>query len=88
MAKCPKCGKQIDFLKYYVYGCVKEHNLWIADDGRAAYEYIDTVEGEYEEFCCPECGKTLFRSQEDAEKFLKGDVEAYIKAMGSLKEEE
>ena len=87
MPFCPRCGKRVDFLKNYVYGCTEEYNLRIAVNGEPLYEYLDTVEGEHEEYCCPKCGATLFDNREDAVKFLKDDVEVHIKAMGGLRGE-
>ena len=77
MPVCPRCGKEIHFLKNYVYDCVNEYDF----DGEG-YHFVDCVEGKAEEYCCPYCGAVLFDNEEDARKFLKGDLETQLKAMG------
>ena len=74
MPVCPKCGKQIDFLKNYVYSCTNEYILRITSTGEPEYKFIDAVDGESEEFCCPECGAKLFEEEADAINFLKQDL--------------
>ena len=74
MPVCPKCGKQINFLKNYVYSCTNEYALKVSNTGEPEYEFIDVIGGEREEFCCPECGERLFEKEEDAVNFLKQDL--------------
>jgi len=65
MPKCPKCGKEIEYLDYTQpakasvkpAGGYLEYCWWD--------EYV--AEGEYE---CPECGEVLFDSEEEAERFF------------------
>jgi len=81
MPFCPHCGKRIDHLVYWECS-VNEANFY--GDTYGDFETVDVSECGYD---CPECGVTLFSDEEDARKFLKDDVEAQLKAMGSLKEE-
>ena len=75
--KCPKCGKEIDFLKNYVSGITEEYNLSLDRNGEPDYEYANTLtwagDGEYR---CPRCDEALFKDEEEAVKFLKGGEEA------------
>jgi hypothetical protein len=72
MPKCPKCGEEIDHLHYYAYELQKA-DFDVFDNGDFEYNSWDSlcdVKGE-PEYCCPECSATLFRSQDEAIKFLK-----------------
>jgi hypothetical protein len=73
MSKCPECGNEIDYLMVYVvemheytFMLMKEKQL---DNVR--YEETDAWIGDFMDFKCPECGKTLFYSEEEAKMFLK-----------------
>jgi len=89
---CPKCGKEIDRLisvECPMY--VKKYEVYVAEDGLLDYGecvYEKLIENDVEGYECPECGETLFYSWQEAEEFLKGSVEAQIKAMGVLKKDE
>jgi len=67
LAICPNCGKQISFLKNYVYNSVVEYNFNGSD-----YEFVDCHGGDLEEFCCPECGYKIIEDEQQAKKFLSG----------------
>ena len=89
MPFCPKCGKEIDRLisvEYPTY--VEDWEVYINEDGNLDYGEClekETIDSEIDGYKCPECGATLFYSWGEAEEFLKGDVEAQIKAMKVLK---
>jgi len=76
MPKCPKCGKEIDYLVDYSPAWQK-YEMRIDKNGDAHYEFvddslpIDTIDDEYE---CPECSEVLFTDEEEAVKFLKGEI--------------
>jgi len=76
MPKCPKCGKEIDYLRDFS-PVWQEYKMIIDENGDAHYEFvddslpIDTIDDEYE---CPECGEVLFTDEEEAVKFLKGET--------------
>jgi predicted RNA-binding Zn-ribbon protein involved in translation (DUF1610 family) len=73
MPKCPKCGKEIDFLKNYVSNTTEEFNFSLNDKGEPVYEYVDALTyGSNSVYACPECGEDLFTNEEDAIEFLKG----------------
>jgi len=76
MPKCPKCGKEIDYL--WNYSAVwEEYKLTIGRDGYEQYEFIDDsapVDGIDDEYVCPECHEVLFTDEEDAVNFLKGNT--------------
>ena len=92
MPFCPYCGKEIDRLisvEYPTY--VKKYEVYVAGDGCLDYGkcvYEKLIDNETEGYECPECGEMLFYSFVEAEEFLKGSVEAQIKAMGILKKDE
>jgi hypothetical protein len=71
MAKCPKCGKEIEELLYYAYELNHAHAF--VGEGGLEYHNWDTLpdvrgDPDYE---CPECGAVLAHSEEEAERFLK-----------------
>ena len=72
MLKCPKCGKSIDFLKYYEVATEDEYNASLDDNEDMKYEFVDTLTLEDSNACftCPECGEILFRNEKDATNFL------------------
>lgn len=74
MPKCPKCKKEIYYLKYIESGEMvwrfsvsksenKIEDIWEQD------EFYSDGSGGY--FECPECGETLFLNVEEAKKFLE-----------------
>ena len=71
--RCPKCGAEIDHLRYYAYE-LQRADFWICH-GYAEYDNWDTVgdikgKPDYE---CPNCGEPLFHSEDKAEEFLRGE---------------
>ena len=73
MPKCPKCGKEIDHLIHYGYYLMKA-DFRIDKDGDKVYEnwydFGDMKEGT-EEYYCPECKQVLFKTEDEAIKFLR-----------------
>jgi predicted RNA-binding Zn-ribbon protein involved in translation (DUF1610 family) len=65
MAKCPRCGEEIDCLENF--RTVVEQFCF---DGRN-YSYVDTWGVDKDEYLCPECGEVLFTDKRKAAKFLK-----------------
>jgi predicted RNA-binding Zn-ribbon protein involved in translation (DUF1610 family) len=68
MAKCPKCGKVINYL-------INVESGWASYrfDGEN-YEYEDfEADGSVNLFECPECGEVIAESQDEASEFLKGE---------------
>ena len=73
MTKCPKCGAEIEVLHLYA----KQGRLWRVwlDGDDLLYDWIDDISDfEDTEYVCPECGETLFLSDEGAKEFLKSGV--------------
>jgi len=66
MPKCPKCGKEIDYLTNFV---IEEYKLTIDENGNGYHELVDCDD----DYQCPECATILFRDEEKAVKFLKGE---------------
>jgi hypothetical protein len=66
MARCPKCGAEIDHLDYWERA-INTGEYW--QDG--FHDVITSNVDEYY-FLCPECGKILFNDIEAAKKFLRG----------------
>ena len=68
MARCPRCGEEVERLlhysmvyeAYYYDGCGYERAY-----GRDAL-------GDYVDYACPRCGEILFYSEDEARRFLKG----------------
>ena len=49
MARYSNCGREINFLKNYIHGCMVEYNF-----DRASYGFVDSVGSSLKEFCCSE----------------------------------
>jgi len=80
MPRCPRCGKEIDYL--YNYSAVWiEYKLTIGIGGYEQYELMDDpvpIGDRDDEYVCPECREVLFTSAEDAINFLKGNIKEVI----------
>ena len=72
MPKCPECGAEIDYL-INVCETIEEYIFSVDGGGFADYEQTDAWAGDWSEYRCPECRKVLFRDEDDAVKFLKGE---------------
>ena len=73
MAKCPECGKDIDGLRNIQSG-ENVYDCWINQYGAMDYQHDEFHPDDgTNEWCCPECGATLFRDGQKATKFLRGD---------------
>lgn len=71
MPKCPKCGRNIDYLRYSAYELQKA-NFYVTDTN-AEYSNRDSLGVTYPdtiEYSCPECDEVLFVDEEEAKKFL------------------
>ena len=74
MPVCPKCGEEIAHLTRFTK-VWHEYKFSIDEEGNEQHEFVDsTVDGDNDEFECPECGILLFEDIEEAEKFLKGEL--------------
>jgi len=76
MPKCPKCGKEIDYLRDFS-PVWEEYKLTINENGVVHCEFVDggiPMDDKDDEYECPECHEVLFTDVEDAIKFLKGDT--------------
>jgi len=73
MAKCPKCGAEITYLKDYSEGETL-YEFSIDSKGQPDYNEIDVIPtSKSDEYECPECSEVLFYDEEEAVKFLKGE---------------
>jgi hypothetical protein len=74
--RCPKCGTALDHLHYHAKEFVRA-DVWITNWG-VEYHNWGTLDTDYDtiEYCCPECDELLFTDQLDAEKFLRGELDA------------
>jgi len=71
--KCPKCGAEIDHLHYYAYE-LQRADFWVFDSN-TEYDNWESLAGDTKgepDYDCPICGETLFHSEDEAEKFLRG----------------
>ena len=73
MPKCPKCGKEIDQLIYE--GC-ERMSATVELNSVGTVQYFNFYSHGFEgcKFKCPECGEVLFKYEDDAEKFLRGEM--------------
>lgn len=76
MPRCPECGKEIDRLVSYSR-CIKEYEFSIDKlTDLSDYKHTDDISTHQDpEYACPECEKTLFTFEGDAEKFLRSKPE-------------
>ena len=70
--KCPKCKKEIEELKHWEK--IDSISFCNLEGGELNYYgqeqiYDNAIDLEW---CCPECLKTLFITEDEAIKFLKG----------------
>ncbi len=76
MAKCPKCGKKITYLKDWA-PCWEEYHLTVEknDCGNFVpqdnYEPMEAGEAILDRYVCPECNIELTRSTKEAIQILK-----------------
>jgi len=72
MPKCPKCGKEI----YHLLNIREEIAKYVLsyDGGEKRYFFADSWQGDWSVFKCPRCHEDLFDNEEDAIKFLDGEV--------------
>jgi hypothetical protein len=72
LPKCPRCGKEIDYL---INVCEETAKYVFSFDGGKGCDYYfdDSWPGDWSVFQCPECDEELFTNEEDAKKFLKGE---------------
>jgi predicted RNA-binding Zn-ribbon protein involved in translation (DUF1610 family) len=73
--RCPKCGKEIDYLIYTAKELVKA-DAYLSDRSIVEYHNWDTINVDYDtiDYECPECGEVLFHDERDVERFLKGEI--------------
>ena len=76
MEECPECGGEIDYLTAFNTSVPQVSNFFVKADGETEYEYVETSEeGTDYHYYCPKCNAFLFDNEEDAERFLKVEVE-------------
>ena len=72
--RCPKCNKEIDWLKNYQSGEMY-YMFSVESNGMGDYDgqefQPDDKGNDYE---CPHCAETLFTDEDKALKFLKGEI--------------
>lgn len=75
MPKCPKCGKEIDYLRDF-FPIWQEYKMTIDENGNAYYELVDDslLTNSGDEYKCPKCSAVLFRDEKEAVKFLRGET--------------
>ena len=75
MPKCPKCGKEIVYLRDFS-PVWQEYRITVDENGDVHYEFIDNSDpmDTGDEYECPECGEVLFTDEEEAVKFLRGET--------------
>ena len=67
MVKCPKCKKEIDYLKHYESG--EYYYKYFGNDEYEGIEFLGNSKViDYE---CPECQEVIFTDEDKAKKFLK-----------------
>ena len=80
MLNCPKCKFEIDCLDHDVTAtCGGSFYSYEAKQGKKPCETYDLdslmVNVEIDNWRCPECQEILFKQEDEAIEFLKGDTE-------------
>lgn len=73
MPKCPECGEEIATLIAWI---PKEDRCKVSlnPNNTLNYEFDESIEGKgTTEYACPLCNEVIFKSEADAEKFLRGE---------------
>jgi len=70
MAQCPKCGKEIDYLRNYSQS-TGHFIVTLTKNGFLDYEHDSDSDYDTGVFCCPECDEELFSTEKEALAFLK-----------------
>jgi hypothetical protein len=78
--RCPKCGSEIHHLHYCAYELTgAEFRVFDTNTEYSNWDTFGDIKGD-PDYDCPECGETLFHSEEEAEKFLRGEKDDIILA--------
>ena len=90
MPICPHCGREIDHLIREYVATVREQDVAKLND-YGELEYWEVIDRDYLDdetlgFRCPSCGEIITESVETAIKFLEGDLEAQLEALGQAEE--
>lgn len=74
LPKCPKCGKQIDYLCVESCGSYSKNGYLHVDTESVEWDDEDNDPDE-ETYCCPECNEDLELNYDEAIEFMvsKGD---------------
>ena len=69
--RCPKCNKEIDWLKNYQSG----EMYYMFSDNNPNYYEEQEFQSDYKvnDYECPMCSETLFTDEDKALKFLRGE---------------
>ncbi len=73
MPKCPQCGTEVDCLRNYSLHWT-EHRFTVSADGLPSYAPSDNIvmsDTQENEYVCPKCDATLFKSEAEALAFMK-----------------
>ena len=92
MPFCPSCGEEIECLVYcesWSYAFIT-YTAELNGEGFMDYSDMEIHDADVYEswFECPHCHAKLFEDEGDATNFLRGEVEAQLKAMGSVEKED
>jgi len=72
--RCPRCGAEIDHLRFFGYELVRADAIFFHNK----IEYIRWFSiGDFAddvEYRCPKCDALLFRSEDEALKFFRGEL--------------
>jgi len=76
MPKCPKCGEEINELKYvadeiHEYAFYLDNTMPDKAPDKARYEETDMWTGDWQVWKCPLCDAELFHNEQEAIEFLK-----------------
>jgi ssDNA-binding Zn-finger/Zn-ribbon topoisomerase 1 len=72
MAKCPKCGAEIDHLDYYEVSEVLYEAEYYGDVNYADLREAEVIFVKEQYYRCPKCGETVAEDENEANEIIKG----------------
>lgn len=82
--RCPKCNKEVDFLKHYSSGEMY-YQFEVETNSLGHYEEQEFLpDNKVNDYECPYCSETLFTNEKKALKFLQGEISGKKKTWNKL----
>jgi uncharacterized protein with PIN domain len=73
MARCPKCGAEIDHLDYYEVAEVLYEAEYYGDSDYGDFSEPEVMFVNEQYYRCPRCGETLAENEEKARSIMEAE---------------